>query len=427
MTFQNTNKLNITEELLGLSDIRVVSSEMDRKGHIIVRVESTIEKIPCRQCGKATRPHGRSVICRVKHLPICGKPTFIEITPKRGRCEECDGGPTTTQQADWYERNSEYTKAYEKHAVISLIHSTIADVAIKEDLSCDAVQGIIDRHVATEVNWDHIKKIGLLGIDEISLKKGFRDFVTVLTAKTEAEVQMLGVLKGRDKATVAAFLKTMPKRLRRTISAVCTDMYDGFINAAREALGQDIPVIIDRFHVAQLYRKGFVQIRKSELKRLQKALSREEYQRLKPAIAVLCRKNPFPSADEKKLLKRLFKHSPSLKAAHRFTCELTKIYNSHLSVKAAHEQITQWIQAVEASELTCFNTFIKTLKKYQTEIVGYFKNRYSSGFVEGINNKLKVLKRRCYGIWNLNHLFQRAFLDISGYHFFKQNQALEIA
>ncbi|WP_338453745.1 transposase [Candidatus Bealeia paramacronuclearis] len=113
-----------------------------------------------------------------------------------------------------------------------------------------------------------------------------------------------------------------------------------------------------------------------------------------------------------------------MKAAHRFTCEFTKIYNSHLSVKEAHEQITQWIQAVEASELTCFNTFIKTLKKYQTEIVGYFKNRYSSGFVEGINNKLKVLKRRCYGIWNLNHLFQRAFLDISGYHFFKQNQAL---
>ena len=64
------NKLNITEELLGLSDIRVVSSEMDRKDHIIVHVESTIEKIPCRQCGKATRAHGQSVICRMKHLSI---------------------------------------------------------------------------------------------------------------------------------------------------------------------------------------------------------------------------------------------------------------------------------------------------------------------------------------------------------------------
>ncbi|MEB3701663.1 ISL3 family transposase [Candidatus Bealeia paramacronuclearis] len=48
MISQNTNKLNITEELLGISDIRVVSSEMDRNGRIIVRVESTVEKIPCR-------------------------------------------------------------------------------------------------------------------------------------------------------------------------------------------------------------------------------------------------------------------------------------------------------------------------------------------------------------------------------------------
>ncbi|WVX66022.1 Transposase family protein [Candidatus Bealeia paramacronuclearis] len=65
---------------------------------------------------------------------------------KTGKCEDCDGGATTTQQANWYERNSEYTKAYEKHAVISLIHSTIADVAIKEDLSYAAVQGIIEAH-----------------------------------------------------------------------------------------------------------------------------------------------------------------------------------------------------------------------------------------------------------------------------------------
>ena len=69
--------------------------------------------------------------------------------------------------------------------------------------------------------------------------------MTVLTSKTEVEFQILGVLKSREKATVAEFLKIMPKRFRRTISAVCKDMYDGFINAAREALGQDIPVIID--------------------------------------------------------------------------------------------------------------------------------------------------------------------------------------
>jgi transposase len=48
----------------------------------------------------------------------------------------------------------------------------------------------------------------------------------------------------------------------------------------------------------------------------------------------------------------------------------------------------------------------------------YFLQRHNSGFVEGLNNKIKVLKRRCYGIFNLGHLFQRLFLDLEGYRVF---------
>ncbi|MCX7121893.1 MAG: transposase [Gammaproteobacteria bacterium] len=56
-----------------------------------------------------------------------------------------------------------------------------------------------------------------------------------------------------------------------------------------------------------------------------------------------------------------------------------------------------------------------TLKKYPILIENYFLNRNTSGFVEGVNNKAKVMKRRCYRIYNLKHFFQRLFLDFSGY------------
>ena len=51
------------------------------------------------------------------------------------------------------------------------------------------------------------------------------------------------------------------------------------------------------------------------------------------------------------------------------------------------------------------------------EITNYFLDRQTSGFVEGLNNKIKVIKRRCYGILNVKHLFQRIYLDLSGYAF----------
>ena len=68
-----------------------------------------------------------------------------------------------------------------------------------------------------------------------------------------------------------------------------------------------------------------------------------------------------------------------------------------------------------SSDMRCFDTFVKTLSKYKIHIIQYFKGRYTSGFVEGFNNKIKVIKRRCYGISDANSLFRRIFLDTEGY------------
>ena len=55
---------------------------------------------------------------------------------------------------------------------------------------------------------------------------------------------------------------------------------------------------------------------------------------------------------------------------------------------------------------------------YKSTILNYFKSRKNSGFVEGLNNKIKVLKRRCYGVFKTETLFQRLFLDLNGYKMF---------
>jgi len=73
---------------------------------------------------------------------------------------------------------------------------------------------------------------------------------------------------------------------------------------------------------------------------------------------------------------------------------------------------------VQAAGLTVFDAFRATLHRYWDEITNYFVDLQTSGFVEGLNNKLKVLKRRCYGIFNLEHLFQLIFLDLEGYRLF---------
>ncbi len=410
---------NVSETLLNIPDVRTVKTETDRHGNVIITVESTVRGTCCGKCGrKIYKPygHGRDILLR--HLSVFGRKTCIYICPPRYQCIYCEGSPVTTQKSAWYEQRSHCTKAYEDHVLLQSVNSTVADVSIKEDIGYEAVMGIIDRRIAVRADWKEIRKLDVLGPDEISLKKGHKDYVTIVTAHTGGKTVILAVLKDRCKKTVKKFLKMIPKRLKKTVRGVCSDMYDGFINAAKEVFGKRIRIVIDRFHVARLYRKDFEGLRKKEMRRLKKELSEEEYGKLKGAMRALRKKEKELSDEEKQVLKCLFGHSPKLETAYRFCMELTDIFEDDISKSEAKQRIRIWKIPVRTSGLKCFDSFLKTLKKRSEEITNYFVSRQTSGFVEGLNNKIKVIKRRCYGIINISNLFRRIFLDLRGYSLF---------
>ncbi len=96
---------------------------------------------------------------------------------------------------------------------------------------------MIDRNICKEVRWDEYQSIEVLGLDEIALKKGHGNFVVIVTARSRnGKASVLAVLADRKKETVKQFLQGIPLRLKKSIESVCTDMYDGFINAVKEVI-----------------------------------------------------------------------------------------------------------------------------------------------------------------------------------------------
>src|SRR5262249_55867293 len=91
--------------------------------------------------------------------------------------------------------------------------------------------------------------------------------------------------------------------------------------------------------------------------------------------------------------------------------KLTAIFETKQSKVSARRALRGWIAAVKRSGLDCFDKFLITLENWMEEITNYFISRLSSGWVEGFNNKIKVLKRRCYGINSAEMLFRRLLLD----------------
>lgn len=394
---------------LDIPDVRVLQTTMGERGEIIITIESTKVGTRCRKCRKWIT---------IRHLPVFGRPSFLRYRPRRYQCQDCEGHPTTTEKLDWQDANSPHSFAYDNHILLQLVNSTVEDVSVKEGLPYESVAGALERRIESSTDWTVMADIEVLGLDEIALKKGHRDYVTLVTGRLgDGEIVILGVLPGHEKAEVVQFFRSIPQRILQKVQTVCCDLWEAYTEAVREEL-PTARIVIDRFHVAKHYRNAAEQVRKQELLCLKKTLPKAEYQRLNGSFRVFRRNAKDLNKEERKILRRFFAHSALAKHAYVLRERLTAIFDMNLSKKQAQSKIRRWIQQIQKSGLHCFDDFLKLLAAWWEEITNYFIQRENSGFVEGFNNKVKVLKRRCYGIFNLRHLFQRIYLDLHGYRLF---------
>ena len=171
---------------LDIPDVRLEKVDTSTTKGFVLTVSSTLKSATCQQCGKVIdRFYGYGKEITLRHLPIFETAVWIKIKPKRYQCPDCDTHPTTTQTCSWYDSKSPHTKAYEQWLLRDLINSTITDVSMKRGIGEAAVEGIINRHISRQVDWQRIQTIPLLGIDEIALKKGHKDFVVIISAINE--------------------------------------------------------------------------------------------------------------------------------------------------------------------------------------------------------------------------------------------------
>lgn len=354
----------------------------------------------------------------MQDLSIGEKKVYIILyRPKRrGRVRNLDFYPPKGKK--------KFTTRFEQRILVSLVHNTSKDVAIEHQLSYDQVKGILKRNVRKKIDWKSLKgkKIETLGLDEIALKKGQRNFVTVVTGIVEGKLTILAVLKDRKKATVAKFLRSIPKKTGQRIGAFCSDLYDGFIGAVIEVFGVEAlrKVVADRFHVAKLYREGVDKLRMRIMRQLKKKLSKKKYEELKGVMWALRRRPEELTGEEWKALEKLFVYAPLLKEAYILSNELTEIFDGKILRHEAAKKIRRWMEKVTKSPVGCFDGFLKTLKERFDIILNYFKGRKNSGFVEGLNQKIKLLKRRGYGMFNIESLYRQIYLDLHGYEEFGQ-------
>lgn len=183
---------NIIKRHLGLTQVSITSIETNPDGSIEITVKSTLKEAHCHQCHQLiTRFYDYDRLLRLRHLPILGQSVFIKVRLPRYQCDDCDKKPKTTQRPGWHKKNSSFTMPYEEQILLSAINSTETDVGRKEGLTEEQVNGIVNRYIDRQVDWSTLDSLPVLGIDEISLRKGHQSFIVVITCKDQGNLRVI--------------------------------------------------------------------------------------------------------------------------------------------------------------------------------------------------------------------------------------------
>jgi transposase len=174
---QGLKSRNLITLPLDIPDVDVLGVDINEHGDYIVTVESRQNSAICSNCGsQITKSNGYGREITLRHLPILGHRLYIRLRPKRYECPNCKG-KTSTQKLDWYDEKSPHTKAYDRYLMLQLVNSTVEDVSRKEEVGYEAVEGAIERCIQVHVDWEQFTELEIIGVDEIAMRKGHRDFV----------------------------------------------------------------------------------------------------------------------------------------------------------------------------------------------------------------------------------------------------------
>ena len=332
---------------------------------------------------------------KVRDLDISGRKVILYLQVRQYRCN-C--GRSFSETFDFVEPNKSYTKRQSKWIFEMSSQQSHTRVGALLDMCPKTVERISYSHVsALEVDWRSVKRIA---IDEFAFKKGHKDFLTILIDLDTNEI--LDILEKRDKDYLRAYFQGLGEEFCAQIEDFCSDMWGPFQDLAEE-LFVNANIHIDRFHWTVHLNKALDAMRK-ELRRADQ--DNEVYKRLKWKLI----KRPEKlTQQERQDLEAAFVQSPTLEELYELRNTFQAIFDSDFSLEFARKQIRDWLKFAKILKNKHLDKFIALFERHKDKILNYFKNRLSSGVVEGTNNLLRTVKRMTFNMTNFVHFKQRVF------------------
>lgn len=405
--------------LLDIKDPNVIIfnkcySEERIKGiiHKIIAAKLTYQPSCCYKCGcifdNDIIKHGYK-ISNVKVLSTAGFPTMIRLSKQRYLCRHCNSTFTlkTSLVKDncFISNNTKLSIAIEAKKKISE-----KDLAANHNVSHSTVSRIIDdAYEAYKVKKNYLPKN--LCFDEFKSVKATSGAMSFLFVNADTS-EIIDIVEDRKLENLKRYFLSFTKSARRAVKNIVIDMYSPYMTLIK-ALFPNARIVIDKFHLVQLYCRG---LNKTRIRIMNQ--SDKHYKKFKRFWKLLLKDRDNLDAVKLRYNRSFRKQMREIDIVDFLlnqSSELKACYNLYQDMKTAIKlksvPLLHKLLSSETSQLSNYMiTCIKTTKKYKNYIINMFSCDYTNGVIEGINNKIKVIKRIAFGYKSYVHFRNRILI-----------------
>jgi transposase len=404
--------IKLLTELLNLEGIKVISHRQHEGIGIILQLEPIRKESVCPRCRtKSHRVHQNHRYI-VKDLPWGEKTVFLEINRRQFKCGKCQ--KPFSEDLDFIKKRRTYTKRLASQIIQEVIENDIHSVAKKKVVTTEEIERML-KDAASELLESKPTELKRLGIDEIALIKGRGNYCAVLIDLDKSK--LIGIIDGRTQAEISQVMRGWGTEVLELIEEVSIDLWKGYKNLVIELM-PNAQVVADRFHVMAQINKELDNHRKREKRKVEdliktaktseeKAKHEQVLEGLKKSKYVLLKNEKDLSEEQESKLVKVKEVSPELKIMHELKEEIREIFEQSDNWLTGLLKLGIWLGSAKKYFPDSQNTIIRWLD----EIIAFFDNRTTSGVVEGINNKLKLIKRSAYGFRNFENYRIRCLLN----------------
>jgi len=357
---------------------------------------SALKKTHCGCCGLASFSWYDRKVRRIRDLSCGDTRVYLEFEIRRVNCKGCD--KVKTERLDFLADNPLYTKRFAWHIGRRCRASSIKDVAKEFRLDWQTVKSLEKQYMAEQLKRAGMPGTRAIGIDEISIRKGHTYRIVVSDLIRRRPIWFGG--EDRSEASMKQFFAAFGAGKSAKIELAVMDMWKPF-RTATGACAPQAAIVFDKFHIMRHLGEALDAVRKSEYARL----TGKDRRYIKGQKYTLLSNRENLNVDGRVALKQLLAANKRLNTAYLLKERFGQLWD-YQQEGWARRFFEQWRRSLRWQRLPSFEKFAAMIERHWDGIAAYCRpeNKVSLGFVEGLNNKIRVIQRRAYGLRDEEYL-----------------------